>query len=286
MNPFTREALARPGTCLVVAEIGINHNGSLTTALAMVAAAKAAGCAAVKFQKRTVAVVYTPAELARPRESPFGTTNGDLKRGLELSQADYAAIDAEAKRLALPWFASCWDTGALADISEFDLPAYKVASASLTDTVLLRATAARGKPVILSTGGSTDAEVDHAVDVLGPALSCILHCVAIYPAENDQLNLRAMDTLRRRYGLPVGYSGHERGLPPSVAAAAMGACMIERHFTLDRASWGSDQAASVEPQGMARLVRDVGIVLTAQGDGTRRVLPGEAATMAKLRRVP
>jgi N-acetylneuraminate synthase len=271
--------------CFVVAEIGINHNGDLGIARRLIDAAAQAGCDAVKFQKRTVEVVYSPEELARPRESPFGVTNGELKRGLELTQEGYAEIDRHCRQRNLRWFASCWDEASVDFVAAFDPPCYKIASASLTDDRLLRHHRRYGRPLILSTGMSTLEQVDHAVEVLGTEDLILLHCTSTYPAAPEELNLRSIGTLAARYGVPVGYSGHEVGLAPSLAAVALGACMIERHITLDRAMWGSDQAASVEPQGFARLLKDLRAVETALGDGKKRLWPSEIPVMQKLRRV-
>ena len=270
--------------CLIVAEIGINHNGSVERAVDLIAAAKAAGCDAVKFQKRTVDICYTAEELARPRESPFGHINGDLKRGLEFGWNEYRTIDNYCKSVGIDWFASCWDEKALDFISVYDPPVYKIASACLTDDDLLVWTRFKGKPVILSTGGSTIEQVDHAVEILGKDNLILLHCNASYPAYNDELNLYTIITLKRRYGLPVGYSGHELGLASTVAAVALGACVVERHITLDREDWGSDQSASLEPGEFAELVRDIRFVESALGDGVKRVYEREKAVMQKLRR--
>ncbi|MGE0039767.1 MAG: N-acetylneuraminate synthase family protein [Vicinamibacterales bacterium] len=271
--------------CYVVAEIGINHNGSVDTAIQLVDAAVAAGCDAVKFQKRTVDVVYSAEELARPRESPFGATNGDLKRGLEFGPEAYARVDAHCKAKGIAWFVSCWDEASVDVMEPFDPPCYKIASASLTDDGLLRHHRQYKRPIILSTGMSTLEQIDHAVEVLGTDDLVLLHTTSTYPSAADELNLRTMETLRARYGVPVGYSGHEVGLAPSVAAVAMGACMLERHITLDRSSWGSDQAASVEPSGFSRLIKDVRAVESAMGDGVKRVWPSEVPIIQKLRRV-
>jgi len=272
--------------CFIVAEIGINHNGDLDIAKQLIDAAVAAGCDAVKFQKRTLGVVYTPEELARPRENPFGPTNGDLKRALELDRDEYKEIDSYCREKNIFWFASCWDEGSVDFIAEFDPPCFKIASASLTDDNLLRHYRRFRKPVILSTGMSTIEQIDHAVDILGSEDLILLHSTSTYPARLDELNLRCIATLRSRYPVPIGYSGHEVGLPPTVAAAALGACMIERHITLDRAMWGSDQAASVEPRGFERLVREIRGVKEALGDGMKRVYEREIPVMKKLRRVP
>ena len=271
--------------CYVIAEIGINHNGSVDLAKRLISVAVAAGCDAVKFQKRTVDVVYSAEELARPRESPFGETNGDLKYGLEFGVDEYREIDRYCKAVNIPWFASCWDEASVDFISAFDVPCFKIASASLTDDALLRKTRAAGKPIILSTGMSTTEEVDHAIAVLGPQDLIVLHACSTYPADYEELNLLAIRTMHERYGLPVGYSGHETGIATSVASVVLGACCVERHVSLDRAMWGSDQAASLEPNGMTRLVRDIRLVERSMGDGVKRVFEREYPVMKKLRRV-
>jgi N-acetylneuraminate synthase len=270
---------------LVVAEIGINHNGDVELAKRLIDAAAGAGCDAVKFQKRTIDVVYAPAELARPRESPFGTTNGDVKRALELGHDAYAQIDRHCRRLGLLWFASCWDAASVDFLEGFDPPCLKVASACLTDDALLGAYRRTGRPVLLSTGMSSPDEIDHAVQVIGDERLVLLHCTSAYPSTVDELNLRVIPWLAARYRVPVGYSGHEVGLYTTLAAVSLGACLVERHFTLDRTMWGTDQVASVEPQGMARLVKDIRAVEAALGDGVKRVYPSERLVRDKLRRV-
>ncbi len=271
--------------CYVVAEIGINHNGDLAIAKRLIDVAYGAGCSAVKFQKRTVEVVYTEVELARPRESPFGDTNGELKRALEFGRDQYREIDAYCRSVGMVWFASPWDEASVDFLEEFSVPCHKIASASLTDDSLLRHVRATGKPVILSTGMSTMAQIDHAVQVLGREDLIILHATSTYPANYDELNLRVIPALAQRFGVPIGYSGHETGIPSSVAAVALGACMVERHLTLDRAMWGSDQAASLEPNGITRLMRDVRLIESSMGDGQKRLLEREVPIMQKLRRV-
>jgi N-acetylneuraminate synthase len=271
--------------CYVIAEIGINHNGNIDLAKRLISVAVAAGCDAVKFQKRTVEVVYTAEELAKPRENPFGTTNGDLKRALEFGIADYEEIDAYCRAVKIPWLVSCWDEQSVDLMKHFDLPCFKIASASLTDDNLLRHTRATGKPIILSTGMSTLKEVDHAVEVLGKEDLILMHTCSTYPASYDELNLRAIPVLRERYGVPVGYSGHETGIPTSVAAVVLGSCCVERHITMDRAMWGSDQAASLEPNGISRLVRDIRLIEQSMGDGVKRVYERELPIIKKLRRV-
>lgn len=278
--------LVGPGhPSFIVAEIGINHNGDIDIARQLIDAAGDCKCDAVKFQKRTVDVVYSKEELARPRESPFGTTNGDLKKGLEFGLEEYAAIDRYCRQRELPWFASCWDESSVDFVERFDPPCYKIASASLTDDGLLRHHRGTGRPIVLSTGMSTLDQIDHAVDILGTRSLILLHTTSTYPSEIGDLNLRVIQVLADRYRVPVGYSGHEVGLVPSVAAVALGACMIERHLTLNRAMWGTDQAASVEPQGLARLVRDIRAVELSLGDGVKTVIPAEIPVMKKLRRV-
>jgi N-acetylneuraminate synthase len=271
--------------CYVVGEIGINHNGDMATTKKLIDLAAISGCQAVKFQKRTLEVVYSAEEMARPRENPFGATNGDLKRGLEFGNDQYQAIDAYAKGQKVHWFASCWDEASVDFMERFEPPAYKIASASLTDDNLLRHHRKTKRPIILSTGMSTLAQVDHAVEVLGKKDLIILHTTSAYPAKVEDLNLRMIPVLKERYGVPVGYSGHETGLAPTIAAVALGACMVERHITLDRAMWGSDQAASVEPQGLMRIVRDIRVLESALGDGVKSVTSDETPIMKKLRRV-
>lgn len=271
--------------CLIIGEIGINHNGNLDLTRNLICVAKNAGCNAIKFQKRTVDVVYTAEELAKPRENPFGETNGDLKRGLEFGLEQYREIDEYCREVEILWFASCWDEASVDFIQQFPVPCYKIASASLTDDALLRHTRKTGKPLILSTGMSTYEEIDHAVEVLGKEDLILTHTCSAYPSRYSELNLRQIPELRKRYGVPVGYSGHETGIASSVAAVAVGACVIERHITMDRAMWGSDQAASLEPSGVSRLVRDIRLVEESLGTGEKIVQEREIAVMKKLRRV-
>lgn len=271
--------------CYIVAEIGINHNGDIDIAKKLIDVAISAGCNAVKFQKRTIEVVYAKEELARPRENPFGPTNGDLKRGLEFNLGQYSIIDSYCRAKGIDWFASCWDEASVDFIDQFQPPAYKIASASLTDDDLLIHTRSKGKPIILSTGMSTLDQIDHAVSLIGKKDLIILHSCSTYPAHYEELNLRVIPVLQHQFAVPIGYSGHETGIPSSVAAVALGACMIERHLTLDRAMWGSDHAASLEPNGMTRLVRDIRLIETALGDGVKRVLQREQPVIQKLRRI-
>ncbi len=271
--------------CYVIAEIGINHNGDIETAKKLIDVAAASGCDAVKFQKRTIEVVYPADELARPRESSFGTTNGDLKYGLEFGLEEYREIDRYCTERKITWFASCWDEDSVDFIAQFNVPCFKIASASLTDDNLLRHTRSKDRPILMSTGMSTMDQIDHAVDLLGKKDLVVLHTTSTYPALYEELNLRVILGLKERYGIPIGYSGHETGLSTTIASVAMGACVVERHITLDRSMWGSDQAASVESQGFMRLVRDIRLVETAMGDGVKRVIEREVPIMKKLRRV-
>ena len=272
--------------CFVIAEIGINHNGDVETALRLIDAAVTSGCQAVKFQKRTVDLVYAPEELERPRENPFGPTNGDLKHGLEFGLEEYRVIDAYCRDKGMLWFASCWDKPSIDFMEAFEPPCHKIASACLTHDDLLLYFKATGRPLVLSTGMSTLEQIRHAVELLGQDRLVLLHSTSIYPAPVEALSLRVIHTLEREFDCPIGYSGHEVGLQTSVAAVALGACMVERHLTLDRAMWGSDQPASVEPHGFARLVRDIRSVELAFGDGVKRVHPDEIPVMQKLRREP
>jgi N-acetylneuraminate synthase len=271
-------------SCFVIAEIGINHNGDVEIAKKLVEAAEDVGCDAVKFQKRTIDVVYSAEELAKPRENPFGPTNGDLKRGLEFGEAQYREIDRFCREKEILWFASCWDEAAVDFVDRFQPSCYKIASASLTDDGLLRHTRAKGKPILLSTGMSTLEQIDHAVDVLGKKDLVLLHTTSTYPSDVHDLNLRCIPMLRQRYGIPVGYSGHETGVVSSVAAVVLGACVVERHITLDRAMWGSDQAASLGVSGFAKMIQHIRYCEPALGDGVKRVYPAEVSVQKKLRR--
>ncbi len=271
--------------CFIIAEIGINHNGSVKLAKKMIDIAVTTGCDAVKFQKRTVDVVYTKEELAKERKSVFGNTNGDLKRGLEFGEAEYKEIDEYCKRKGILWFASCWDEGSVDFIEKFNPPCYKIASASLTDDNLLKYTKAKGKPILLSTGMSSMEEIKHAVEILGEDNLIIFHCTSTYPSNAEEMNLRVIETFKKEFNCPIGYSGHERGVTPSVLAVALGACAVERHITVDRTNWGSDQAASLEMAGLYHMVRDIRQVPVLLGDGKKVVYPREIPIIDKLRRV-
>jgi len=269
----------------VTAEIGINHNGDLDIAKKLIDMAFFAGCDAVKFQKRTVEDVYTPEELARPRENPFGPTNGDLKRGLEFGKKEYKEIDKYCKQKNIMWFASPWDIKSVDFLEKFNVPCYKIASASLTDDKLLRHIKSKKKPIILSTGMSTIKQIKHAVKVLGNNNLIILHCTSTYPSDLKELNLNVIPWMKKTFNCPIGYSGHEANLAASLMTAVLGACIIEKHITLDRAMWGSDQAASIGPNGLNRMVRDIKLVSICLGDGKKRVWESEKPILDKLRKV-
>ena len=271
--------------CFVIAEIGINHNGCVKTAKKLIDIAASSGCDAVKFQKRTVDFVYTAEELAMQRPNHFGETNGDLKRGLELKFEDYEEIDDYCTKKGIMWLASCWDKNSVDFIEYFNPPCYKIASATLTDDDLLRHTASKGKPLLISTGMSTIEEIDHALKVINSENIILYHCTSTYPTDNNETNLLVILDFINRYNYPIGYSGHERGLIPSLVAASIGACSIERHITLDRTMWGSDHAASLEPLGLYRLVRDIKQMPAMLGDGHKIVYESEKPILAKLRKV-
>lgn len=271
--------------CFIIAEIGINHNGSLKDAKRLIDMSVSNGCNAVKFQKRTVDVVYSKEELERPRPNVFGETNGDLKRGLEFGLEEYKEIDEYCKQKNIMWFASCWDKGSVDFIDQFNPPCYKIASASLTDDELLKYTKSKGKPILLSTGMSTMEEIEHAMEILGEENTIIYHCTATYPSNSNEINLNCIKTLKERFSCPVGYSGHERGIAPSILAVGLGACSVERHITLDRTNWGSDQAASLETPGLFHMVRDIRQVPMLLSDGKKVVYEREIPIRKKLRRV-
>jgi N-acetylneuraminate synthase len=269
-----------------VAEIGINHNGDVEIAKRLIELAANVGADAVKFQKRTPEIATPPDMRDTLRDTPWGQmTYLDYRYRVEFGETEYEEIDRYCKELGIAWFASPWDVPSVDFLERFDVVTHKVASASLTDIELLKALRATGKPIIASTGMSTMEEIDAAVEVLGTERLVLLHATSTYPCPPDEANLRMIDTLAGRFGVPIGYSGHERGLQVSIAAVAMGACMVERHVTLDRTMWGSDQAASLEPEGLRRLVRDIRNVELALGDGVKRVFPGEEAPRRRLRRV-
>ncbi len=271
----------------VIGEIGLNHNGSVDLAKKLIDVAADAGAQAVKFQKRTPAI-STPEHMKNTvRETPWGEmTYLEYRYRVEFDREQYVEIGDYATLRGLDWFASPWDVPAVEFLEDLNVVAHKVASASVTDLDLLAALATTGKPVILSTGMSTMEQIDAAVEVLGTDNLVILHATSTYPLPPEEANIRMIPTLRAAYpGIPIGYSGHERGLQISLAAIALGATAVERHITLDRAMWGSDHAASLEPTGFEHLVRDIRVIEEALGTGVKQVFPGELAPMAKLRRV-
>ncbi|WP_305917950.1 N-acetylneuraminate synthase family protein [Nonomuraea turcica] len=270
----------------VIGEIGINHNGDLDIARRLIDVAADAGCQAVKFQKRTPAICVPEEQKGQIRQTPWGEmTYLEYKERTEFGRDEYRQIAKYCDERGVHWFASPWDVPSIEFLEDMDVLTHKVASASVADHELLRALAATGKPIILSTGMSTLSEIDAAVEILGTDRLIMMHATSTYPLPPEEANLRTITTLKERYGVPVGYSGHERGLQISLAAVTLGAVCVERHITLDRTMWGSDHAASLEPSGLEHLVRDIRIIEQAMGDGVKRVFPGEEAPKARLRRV-
>ena len=270
----------------IIAEIGINHNGDLDITKQMIDAAAHAGVDAVKFQKRTPEICTPLEQQKQMRETPWGyITYLDYRYKVEFGEKEYLEIDRYCKKKGIDWFASVWDEQAVDFMEQFDTPAYKIPSASITDHNLLRHTRKTGRPLVISTGMSTIEQIRAAVEVVSTENLAITHCTSTYPCEPEELNLRMIRTLRDEFPCPVGYSGHEVGLVPPQVAVALGASMIERHLTLDRAMWGSDQAASVEPSGFERLVKYVRVAEASLGDGVKRVYESELSSLKKLRRV-
>lgn len=270
----------------VIAEIGINHNGSVELAKKMIDGAVLAGCDAVKFQKRTPEVCVPKDQWHIERDTPWGRmTYIDYRHKTEFGVKEFAEIDRHCRDRSIHWFASCWDEPSVDFMERFEPPCYKIASASLTDTALLKRLRATKRPLILSTGMSTMDEIREAVATLGLEDLAMMHAVSMYPCDVKDLNLKMITTLQAAFPtVPIGYSGHEVGLAPTFAAVALGACMVERHITLDRAMWGSDQAASVEIPGVMRLVSAIRDISAALGDGVKRVHEKELAQAKKLRR--
>jgi N-acetylneuraminate synthase len=270
----------------IVAEIGINHNGDVALAEQLIDAAAQAGCDAVKFQKRDPETSVPPDQRDRMRDTPWGhITYLDYRKRVEFGRAEYERIARYAADHGIAWFASCWDEPSVDFMEAFDPPVYKVPSASVTDIGLLKYTAAMGRPIVLSTGMSTMDEIRAAVEVLDRDRLVVAHSTSTYPCPPEELNLRMLHTLKAEFDCPVGYSGHEVGLPTTVAAVALGACYVERHVTLDRSMWGSDQAASVEPGGIERLVHYIRTVERGLGDGVKRVYSSELEAARRLRRI-
>lgn len=275
--------------CYIIAEIGINHNGSLEIAKQLIDEAVNAKADAVKFQKRTPEICVPKSQWHTIRDTPWGMmTYIDYKRKTEFGYDEYAEIDRYCREREIDWFVSTWDVEAVDFMQQFETPVYKLASASLTDIPLIERILYTGRPLMLSTGMSTIKEIEAAVKLVrlfnkDYPLS-IAHSTSAYPCKPEELNLKMIHTLQNMFPeIPIGYSGHETGLATTVAAVAMGATFVERHFTLDRAMWGSDHAASVEPQGFQRLVRDIRDIELAAGDGIKKVYESEIAPMKRLR---
>ena len=271
-------------SCFVIAEIGINHNGDLEIAKKLIDAAVLAGCDAVKFQKRTPELCVPKHQRDMVRETPWGAmTYMKYRERVEFGRQEYLEIDRYCKEKKILWFASCWDIPSVDFMEEFSPPCYKIASASLTDDNLLAHHVKTNRPLILSTGMSSMEQIRHAVSSLDNRNLLIAHSTSSYPCKPQELNLRMIEKLKGEFKVPIGYSGHEVGLQTTCAALALGACFIERHITLDRAMWGSDQAASVEPSGLIRLIRDIRIIEQALGDGVKVVYESEKPLIARLR---
>ena len=270
----------------IVAEIGINHNGDVNMAKEMIDAAKHAGVDAVKLQKRTPELCVPPDQRGQMRETPWGYISYlDYRYKVEFEDKEYEEIDRHAREVGIDWFVSVWDEPSVDFIEKFNPPCYKVPSASLTDLELLKHLRKTGRPLILSTGMSTRDQISKAVETIGQDNLIITHATSAYPCDPAELNLRMVETLRGMFECPIGYSGHEVGLVTSAVVIALGACLVERHITLDRALWGSDQAASVEPGGFERLVKYIRVTEQALGDGVKKVYPSELPSLRKLRRV-
>ena len=272
--------------CFVIAEIGINHNGDIDIAKKLITLAAGAGCDAVKFQKRNPEMCVPLNQRNLIRETPWGNiTYFEYRQKVEFGVEEYTEIDRFCKEINILWFASPWDIDSVDFIQKFNVPCFKIPSAKLTDDDLLRYIRKQGRPIILSTGMSSLEQLDHAVDVLGKKDLILLHCCSAYPASSTDLNLRLIPYLRERYGVPAGYSGHETGLPPSIASVALGACVVERHITLDRAMWGSDHAASLGPSGVYKIISEIRLVEKSMGDSNKRILPSEEPIIKRLRNV-
>ena len=281
-----KKAIGAGEPVYIIAEIGINHNGDIAIAKQLMDVAVETGCDAVKFQKRTPEICVPEEQKSIPRETPWGTmTYFEYKKRIEFEQPEFEQIDAYAKKIGIDWFASPWDVPSVDFLESFNVPCQKIASACLTDSELLTAINKTKTTTILSTGISSIEEIDKAVSLLNNVPLAIAQATSTYPAEASELNLRALQTFAEKYKVPVGYSGHERGLQVTIAAVALGATFIERHITLDRSMWGTDHSASLEPEGLKKLVRDIRIVELALGDGKKKVYDSEIPIRAKLRRV-
>lgn len=287
MKPIVNIAgkpVGKGNPCYLIGEIGINHNGDVENVFKLIDAAVDAKFDAVKFQKRTPRICVPRDQWDVERDTPWGVmTYIDYREKTELGIDEFKAIDAYAKSKNIAWTASCWDEPSVDFMEEFDIPFHKIASALVTNDDLLKKIASTGRPVLMSTGMSTMEEIRHAIEILDSDNFMLAHCTSSYPAAYEELNLNMLYTLAEEFDCPIGYSGHETGLSTTIAAVAMGATFIERHITLSRAMWGSDHAASVEPQGMTRLARDIRMIESAMGDGVKKVYDSELPIIAKLR---
>ena len=270
----------------VIAEAGINHNGDLELAKKLIDAAKHAGVDAVKFQKRTPELCVPPEQRGQMRETPWGYISYlEYRYKTEFGEKEYDEIDRYCKQVGIDWFVSVWDEEAVNFMERFNPICYKIPSASLTDHKLLKHLRATGRPLILSTGMSTMEQIHESVNLIGQDNLALTHATSTYPCDPNELNLRMIETLRQAFTCPIGYSGHEVGLVTSAVAVGLGACMVERHITLDRAMWGSDQAASVEPGGFEKLMKYIRVTEMSVGDGVKKVYDSELPSLKKLRRI-
>lgn len=269
----------------IIAEIGINHNGDMDVAKQLIDSAVDAGCDAVKFQKRTPELCVPEEQRDKMRHTPWGYISYmDYREKVEFGKGQFSEIVEYCKKARIDWQASAWDEPSVDFLEQFDPILHKAPSASLTDTALLKKMRQQNKPIILSTGMSELDQIKAAVDLIGTEDLVLAHCTSTYPCPPEELNLNMIMTLREMYSCPIGYSGHEIGLPTTVAAVTLGACVIERHITLDRAMWGSDQAASIEPGGLRKMVKYIRVVEQALGDGVKTVYESEKSNLQKLRR--
>lgn len=269
----------------IIAEIGINHNGNLETAKEMILAARETGADAVKFQKRTPHLCVPKGQQNMMRETPWGYISYlEYREKMEFGKKDYQEIDKFCQDLGIDWFVSVWDELSVDFMEDFTPICYKVPSAALTDIPLLTKIRETGRPMILSSGMSTYEQIENSVSKVGTDNLILMHSTSAYPCDPAELNLKMIETLRKKFDCPIGYSGHEVGLITTVIAVALGATAVERHFTLDRAMWGSDQAASVEPGGFRKLVKYIRVTEMSLGDGVKRVYDSELSSLKKLRR--
>jgi len=282
-----KKAVGYDSPCFIVAEIGLNHNGSVEIAKQLIDMAKKTGCDAVKFQKRTSEICVPKSQWNIERDTPWGRmTYIEYRHKIEFGLKEYAEIDKYCRERDIIWFASPWDEPSVDFLEKFNPPCHKVPSACLTDKNLLKHIKSKGRPVILSTGMSTLEQIKKAVEILGEDNLIILSCVSTYPSQDEEINLKVISTLQKEFpNVPIGYSGHERGNTMSVCSVALGACVVERHITIDRTMWGSDQAASLWFSGLNLMVSNIRRLEIAMGDGIKKVLDSEKPIISRLRRV-